>query len=259
MFEKITSARDTRAPWTQSWGVPASVAAHVVLAAGIASVPLRANPAPGPEEVVTYMWLPSPPDAPDLPPPDAAPAPESASAARGDDRDAASEAEVKKPLPGVPDLELASPDEAAAGLPEVAPAVAAAAGVAGRDVAAALIRAMLPATPGVRPGVAVVAAEELAELPRMVNRGAISRVLSRDYPRRLEWRGITGEVVVAFIIGTDGLVELESVHVLSASHPEFVEPTLKGIERMRFRPARLGGALVRVRTTMPVRWTLPEG
>jgi outer membrane biosynthesis protein TonB len=109
-----------------------------------------------------------------------------------------------------------------------------------------------------RLGATVVDAELLPEPPRMVNRQEITAVLGRLYPYRFRVRGTQGEVVMMFIIGTDGRAELESVRVLSATDPGFVEPALKGLARMRFRPAELDGVRVRVRAMLPVTWVLRE-
>jgi TonB family protein len=103
----------------------------------------------------------------------------------------------------------------------------------------------------------VVSYEVLATPPQMLNRRTITRVMSEEYPQRLMWGGVEGEVVVAFIIGVDGRAEMDHVQVVSATNPAFVPAALRGLRSMRFRPAELDGRRVRVRVTLPLMWKLP--
>jgi TonB family protein len=105
-------------------------------------------------------------------------------------------------------------------------------------------------------GAPLVDSELLAAPPRVINRREISDVMSDRYPSRLKWAGIEGQVIVAFIIGTNGRAEMENVEVLSATNPGFIEAALEGLRRMRFRPAELDGVRVRVRVSLPMVWVL---
>jgi len=92
--------------------------------------------------------------------------------------------------------------------------------------------------------------------PRLMNRFLIRRLMSSDYPPRLQFRGIEGQVIVAFIIGVDGRPEMEHVQVVSATHEGFIPAALRGLRRMRFRPAQFDGHPVRVRVSLPLVWQL---
>lgn len=93
--------------------------------------------------------------------------------------------------------------------------------------------------------------------PRMLNRFLVRRLMSSDYPPRLQFRGIEGQVIVSFIIGVDGRPEMDHVQVVSATHEAFVPAALRGLRRMRFRLATFDGRQVRVRVSLPLVWTLP--
>jgi TonB family protein len=73
---------------------------------------------------------------------------------------------------------------------------------------------------------------------------AIRRV-SADYPYNLRSRGISGEVVLAFVVGVDGKVR--DVLVISATNEEFGKSAANPIRQWSFTPAQLNGAVVACR------------
>lgn len=262
MFEKVTtSARADRGPYVQAQAISASLATHALCALGIAAIPLGAAAVRAPEEVATYFLLYHPAKPTDVPA--ALPAhrvPRRSPAVAGgllragmpDRRQGAPYRAIERvlraplvtggivPLTGTP---LDPARQRGVGDLGTEP-------ISGQGDAAELA-----AGGG---GAPVVDAETFAVPPRIVNRREISALLSRLYPLRLKFRGIQGEVLVAFIIGVDGRAEMESVQVLSASNPGFVRSALEGLKRMRFRPAELDGTRVRVRASLPIAWVLAE-
>lgn len=264
MFEKVDSHRSHRAALLQPAGVWASAATHLALAAGIAAIPPRAAPVAELVEAVTFLAL---PEAPHLPaiaprapvtPPPAAPGPKkvvhTASAVPGyGPRHAEGNPLPRAPLPDL------TPAATARSLPEVlrGPALSLAAGIGGGS--AAIAPSAFSRSEAEESGIGpVVDAEVLAERPSLLNEREVVRLLGELYPERMKDLGIQGPAQVNFIIGTDGRVEEGSVQLIRLPHPEFRVPTLRGIARMRFRPARVGGVPVRVRAAIPVAWTLRE-
>lgn len=260
MFEKVVAARTVRPPWLRPRGVSAAVAAHAAVVLAVTSIPLPPGAPPRTVESATFLVLQQAPGAPDtlsrlLAGAESAPR-EPAKGGGGERREA---------RPSVADLRLALLEESRA-VPEIAPvpatfdraadfrSLAAAAGTLSRG----LRGTALPAG-GDEADAGVIPVELLAEVPRMVNRGEITRLLVRLYPRRLQASGVEGDVMLTFIIGLDGRVEMRSVKVLAIAHPDLAEPTLRALTMMRFRPARLNGELVRVRAKLPVRWVLRGG
>lgn len=248
MFEKVLAGERRRAHQRTRLALIASIAAHTVVALGAARVPLGAAGAPVPtEEVVSFVDLP----APDRP---ATPAPHPP-AARGDPADGPRIAEA----PG----ELEASQMTATELPTVPdrlPALTADLVIPVAVVTAPELQLptyLVAAAHPPRSGGEIVEADVLAERPRMTNRFEMERVWQQLYPLLLERAGVTGETLVSFVIDEDGRVIPESVELVSASRREFGEAVLRGVLRLRFRPMMVGGAPVRVRTTLPVLWRLP--
>jgi len=71
------------------------------------------------------------------------------------------------------------------------------------------------------------------------------------YPPALREQGVEGEVLVQFIVGTDGRVDLESFRVLKSSLPEFEEAVRSALPALRFVPAEVKGQPVKQLVQQP--------
>lgn len=277
MFERVTRSRAVGRAFLQFHGWLAAMAAHAAFAYGLTAMP-RADAAPDESmEVATYLFLqaPEPPSRrADVPPPPMPQDPRAVAnrparapgqpprrsehlAAGAADPTSGAEllaprwaelalATVPRTLDLIPPSGLPLDSALLRGLGDVAPAA-----LAGSAADAA---APGEADAG---GVPVVEAAVFASPPRLLNRFLVRRLMGNDYPPRLQFRGIEGQVVVAFIIGVDGRPEMEHVQVLSATHADFIPAALRGLRGMRFRPAHFDGRSVRVRVSLPMVWTLP--
>jgi TonB family protein len=76
------------------------------------------------------------------------------------------------------------------------------------------------------------------------------------YPEDLKRAGITGRVVVEFIVDTAGHAEPHSVRIVESDHPGFIRPSKEYVTGTVFRPARLRGQVVRVRLRIPLDFKL---
>lgn len=77
-----------------------------------------------------------------------------------------------------------------------------------------------------------------------------------DYPRHLRQLGAEGTVVLRFVVGTDGLVERQSVEVVE-SLPGFDESAIAALLRWRFSPAvGPGGEPLRASVEVPFVFSL---
>jgi protein TonB len=76
------------------------------------------------------------------------------------------------------------------------------------------------------------------------------------YPDILRSRGLEGGARVRFVVGANGRAELETLEVLEATHPAFVEAVRAVLPRLRFAPARLGDERVRQLVEIPFGFTL---
>jgi TonB family protein len=252
MFEKVLAGERHRTRQRNRLAITASVMAHALVAMGAARVPLNHLPRPQTlEETVSFLDLPVPAapvplhrPAPIEHSPMPATTPGDAQASGEATPEPAGAAEVSALPERLPDLsaELMLP-VALAAAPSLRLPRFAAARAASPDMAAARGE--------------VVEADVLAERPRLANRWQMERVWQSLYPRLLEIRGVAGEAVISFVIDEEGRVEAETVEVVSATRPEFGDAVLRGVRLLRFHPMRVGGIPVRVRTVMPVLWTLP--
>jgi len=75
---------------------------------------------------------------------------------------------------------------------------------------------------------------------------------SPRYPPALQQALIEGKVVVEFVIDTTGQVERGSLRVTASTRKEFEAAALEAIEASLFRPARVGGQVVRQRTSQSI-------
>jgi TonB family protein len=75
------------------------------------------------------------------------------------------------------------------------------------------------------------------------------------YPPALERAGITGHVELEYVVDTTGRVEPGSLRTLVTTHPAFEAAAQVTVLASRYRPARLGGRVVRqlVRQTLRFR------
>jgi protein TonB len=74
------------------------------------------------------------------------------------------------------------------------------------------------------------------------------------YPPVLQQIGLSGRVVLQFVVDTTGRVELTSIHVLESTHEGFEPPAREAVAAATFRPARLGARPVRQLAQQGVRF-----
>ncbi len=77
------------------------------------------------------------------------------------------------------------------------------------------------------------------------------------YPFAMRRAGITGEVLINFVVDTDGRVAV--AHVERASHPGFREAALDSVYKWRFKPAMLDGRKVAARMRVPMIFNITGG
>ncbi|MBV9108463.1 MAG: energy transducer TonB, partial [Gemmatimonadetes bacterium] len=94
------------------------------------------------------------------------------------------------------------------------------------------------------------------EQPSLSNSSEVQRQLARNYPPLLRDAGVTGQVVLRMRVMEDGHVDPESISVESTSNDAFGDAAKRVVERMRFRPAKVGGHAVKVWVTLPVTFQL---
>lgn len=88
------------------------------------------------------------------------------------------------------------------------------------------------------------------ERPELVSAPAV------PYPALLQFAGIQGVVWVDVIVDATGRPDPSSLKVVSSPHVGFNEAALSVVARSVFRPGRVNGQSVRVRTVIPIRFTV---
>jgi periplasmic protein TonB len=77
------------------------------------------------------------------------------------------------------------------------------------------------------------------------------------YPPELKREGITGTVVLGFIVDASGTAR--DVQVLSATHPGFVQAAIQALQKWRFSPGKFKGQAVHTRNVQQsIRFSLNE-
>jgi TonB family protein len=94
------------------------------------------------------------------------------------------------------------------------------------------------------------------EQPRATNLPDLRRQLERNYPPLLRDARVTGTVQVRMRVTADGTVDASSITVTSSSHEQFNDPTIRSVQRLRFRPAKVNGRPVPVWVELPITWTV---
>lgn len=77
-----------------------------------------------------------------------------------------------------------------------------------------------------------------------------------NYPFDMKRAGIAGEVLVEFIVDSEGKVI--NAFVVHSSQREFESPALQAIAKWKFRPGMRGGRAVNTRMQLPITFSLTE-
>lgn len=105
--------------------------------------------------------------------------------------------------------------------------------------------------PGPTDGAAYFAAQE-----RDVR--AIGPTLGLKYPPSLREIGMTGKVVVGFVVGPDSTADTSTMHVLRSTHPRFTDAVLDFVVRSRYVPQELDCHIVATVVQQPFVFALRE-
>jgi RNA polymerase sigma factor (sigma-70 family) len=76
------------------------------------------------------------------------------------------------------------------------------------------------------------------------------------YPRSLRVAGMTGEVLVDFVVDADGTVH--NAHATRSTHPELENSAIEAVSRWTFEPGMKGGQAVSTHLQMPIVFTFSD-
>lgn len=95
--------------------------------------------------------------------------------------------------------------------------------------------------------------EEVSQPPVLENACRVARLVTRNYPPLARDAGEKGTVVLSLVVDSHGMARDAAVEP-GPLRPEFGEAVMRVVGQMRFAPARVGGAPVAVRISMPIRF-----
>jgi TonB family protein len=90
--------------------------------------------------------------------------------------------------------------------------------------------------------------------PTLLNAAELEAAQEASYPPRLKNAGVSGSVLVAMTVGTDG--QPRDLQLVSSGDTAFDAPTLALASLLRFSPAQVSGRNVRVRLELTIDWRL---
>jgi len=76
------------------------------------------------------------------------------------------------------------------------------------------------------------------------------------YPDSLKREGVSGVVAITIVIDENGAVA--STAIAKSSHPDFEKPAMEAVARWKFKPAKKDGAAVKVKVTLPLRFSVED-
>lgn len=77
-----------------------------------------------------------------------------------------------------------------------------------------------------------------------------------QYPYEMSRAGISGEVVVEFIINSNG--DVVDTRVIRSSHREFEVPAMLAVQKWKFKPGRKGGKAVATKASQLIEFNLED-
>lgn len=77
-----------------------------------------------------------------------------------------------------------------------------------------------------------------------------------NYPFEMRRAGITGEVLVGFIVDSNGAVR--DAHAIRSTQREFEAAAIQAVSKWTFRPGRKGGRAVNTRMQVPIVFSITE-
>jgi protein TonB len=77
-----------------------------------------------------------------------------------------------------------------------------------------------------------------------------------EYAPALQKAGISGEVLVDFVVGSDGLVY--NAHAVNSSQPEFEDSAVRAVSQWTFTPGQVKGQSVNTHMQVPIVYTMAD-
>jgi protein TonB len=109
---------------------------------------------------------------------------------------------------------------------------------------------------GVSPLLALSVSEITDITPKVDEAPVPIRTMAPDYPAELKRSNVQGVVSVTVVIDESGSVIASEV--LKSTNAAFNQPAINALHKWKFKPAKLGDKSVKVKVTIPVKFTIGE-
>lgn len=100
---------------------------------------------------------------------------------------------------------------------------------------------------------AITVAEVTDVSPKADEAPAPVRTVAPEYPSSLHEAKVNGVVSVVVVVDESG--DVLAAEVVKSTHEEFANPALNAVRRWKFKPAKVAGKAVKVKVTIPVRFS----
>lgn len=75
-----------------------------------------------------------------------------------------------------------------------------------------------------------------------------------EYPAEMKRQGITGKVIIQFIVDANG--QVRDITVVKSTNKTFNKPAIEAVQKWRFIPGKKGGKSVNTRMQIPIEFNL---
>lgn len=110
--------------------------------------------------------------------------------------------------------------------------------------------------PVMKPGANFGKGMELFDVSQLDQRPVLRVPVQPAYPYEMSRAGINGNVVVEFIISSNG--DVTQAQIIRSSNREFEVPAMQAVLKWKFKPGRKGGRAVNVRASQLIEFNLDE-
>lgn len=110
--------------------------------------------------------------------------------------------------------------------------------------------------PVMKPGANFGKGMELFDVSQLDQRPVLRVPVQPAYPYEMSRAGINGNVVVEFIISSNG--DVTQAQIVRSSNREFEVPAMQAVLKWKFKPGRKGGRAVNVRASQLIEFNLDE-
>lgn len=93
---------------------------------------------------------------------------------------------------------------------------------------------------------------DLSSPPRVASPAAAQRAIQSSYTRFLQDAGVSGKVVLEFVVDTKGSVEPATIRVVQSADAKLTEAAKSALGQIKFVPGVAEGHNVRTRVQFPI-------